>query len=168
MARTTKPSMTATEIFDQIEASQKMKFPYKGFIRKLDSDTEIELSFGDGWERIPTSSIGGVAFIENDFQDEEEYPFIKIYLKEPETEEGQAFAAIARLSKKAIPRPISAEIAKIEAPFLDDAGNFNTPPMLFSSGRKMKYDDRRRCYYYVDDPETVCRIYIDHDGADRL
>lgn len=151
MAKINKTGATATEIFDQIASSQSVRLAYTGLMRKSDNETEIEFSCGAGWEKIPATIIDGVAFIETRRVDAEEYPFVKLYLKEPETDEGRAFAAIARLSKALPATPTPTKILDLDAdlPAMMRVSNYQAhlAQMLVSrSGEELEWDDGQRCF----------------------
>jgi hypothetical protein len=168
MAKATKNTMTALEIFSQIEKSKNVKLSCIGFIRKSDDEDVIEMSCGDGWEKIPTLIIDDISYIETDHLGVDEYPLVKIYFKEAETEEGKAFAAVARFSKVRCEKqkPIASRRSLLEEAgvpqLLSSAVGLASPLVVAAAGRlRYKWDDIQKCWVDPNDTRTPkeCLFY---------
>jgi hypothetical protein len=92
-------SLTATDIFEQLYGASNSSLVFTGLIDKSDDDPSM-IRFARGldcqqWKKIPTSAIEKVQFVQTAHCKDHVHPLVHIFLKEPQSPDGHAFAAVA-------------------------------------------------------------------------
>jgi hypothetical protein len=100
-------SLTATDIFEQLYGASNSSLVFSGLIDKSDDDPSMIL-FARGidcqeWKKIPTSAIEKVQFVQTAQCKDHVHPLVHIFLKEPQSPDGHAFAAVAHSHPAATP-----------------------------------------------------------------
>ncbi len=105
MPKKTAPAgLSSDDIFDQLHGSSSSALVYTGLVKKGDGDQSILLSRGTDsqtFKPIPTSAIEKVQFVRAVQCGGQSYPLAHVFLKEPQTDEGRAFASVAELHRAA-------------------------------------------------------------------
>ncbi len=117
-----KKPLSVDDIFDQLHGSSNSSLAFTGLIdRVADDDQSISFaraSHDQDWVTIPTSMIEKVQLIQNVRSKDRSHPLVHLVMKQPQTEEGRAFAALAHLH-----RPM-AQLASLSTEML-----FEQPPV---------------------------------------
>jgi hypothetical protein len=100
-------SLTANDIFEQLYGASNSSLVFTGLIDKSDDDPSMIL-FARGidcqqWKKIPTSAIVKVQFVQSVRCKDHSHPLVHLFLKEPQSPDGHAFAAVAHSHPTAAP-----------------------------------------------------------------
>jgi hypothetical protein len=156
-------ALSASDIFEQLHGSSNSSLIFKGVIEKIENDEET-IRFAHEiddpkWVNIPTSTIAKVHLLGTMQSKDRAYPVVHLVMKEPQTEEGRAFAALARLHRATAAvgaaRASESLIGYVAAPasstftasrgFRLCPGVGPTPP---SPNATLKYDLARDCWFW--------------------
>lgn len=96
-------SLSASDIFDQLHGSSNSSLVFTGLIDRVPNDEHsvrfARVSDDPDWATIPTSAIDKVQFVRPVRGKGGSYPLAHVFFKEPQSDEGRAFAAVASLHR---------------------------------------------------------------------
>lgn len=99
-------ALSGSDIFEQLHGSSNSSLIFTGLIDRSDDDQSILFACGSdcqNWRKMPTSAIEKVQFIQTVQCKDHTHPLVHIFFREPQTDEGRAFAAVAHLYRAAAP-----------------------------------------------------------------
>lgn len=108
-------SLTANDIFKELYGSSNSSLVFTGLIDKSDDDQSILFTRGPDcgeWKKIPASTIEKVQFVQTVACKDHIHTLVHLFLKEPQSPEGRAFAAVAH----AYPRAAADRFGSTQAP----------------------------------------------------
>ena len=98
-----KKPLSAEDIFEQLHGSSNSSLAFTGLIdRVADDDQSVRFaraSYDPEWVTIPTSMIEKVHLIQNVQSKDRTHSMVHLVMKQPQTEEGRTFAALAHLHR---------------------------------------------------------------------
>jgi hypothetical protein len=147
MAR--KP-LSADDIFDQLHGSSNSSLVFTGLIERVPND-EQSIRFSratddPAWIIIPTSAIERVQFVQTAQGENGPYPLVHVFFKEPQTDEGRAFAALAHLHRPVAQLTNDFAPASLAIKELSDPPASDCPPGMISirvNGKRICVPDDR-------------------------
>jgi hypothetical protein len=155
-----KAVLSASDIFDQVHGSSNSSLIFTGLIDRSDDEQSILFASGSDcqdWRKIPTSTIEKVQFIQTVRCKDHTHPLVHIFFREPQNDEGRAFAAVAHQQRAAAPvgsaHATAFSISNARAPASSTLTAANRLPMCPDSppqspDAELHYDIARKCYFW--------------------
>jgi hypothetical protein len=120
-----KAKLSARELFDKLAEAKTTSLMFAGMIKPAENDdTTILFARANDctrWVPIPTSQIENIEFVQMMPCRDHQHPFVKLFLKQPESAEGRTFAALAGLPSEPVGQPHQLHHALAPAPMLSAA-----------------------------------------------
>lgn len=151
-------SLTANDIFEQLYGASNSSLVFTGLIDKSDDDPSM-IRFARGldcqqWKKIPTSAIEKVQFVQTVRCKDHSHPLVHLFLKEPQSPDGHAFAAVAHAHPTAIlgsnVLAQATSLSSVRGPLAQPHSSFDAPcRSSCPPGQHLVFDSGWNCWICV-------------------